>query len=304
MPRESAMKKKHLIFLIAALIITAVVPVIWLIVTSVSVRQELPPEIITYEGAEYTYSEFLTGCVLEQMKSLDSPPDDNTLEGFKAVAMALDCSARYMYNAGKALDSGYPCMDFTDDKEGVEYFGTELSVYKKYAAKAAAYAIGSGYTINGETAFLPVCRISSGTLISPEDSGYRHVRKLYCSKDEKATFYKGSCQLTADGIAEIMITRYPSLIIPPDESTWISGFVRDDAGNVLRLNVCGISMSGEEFRRIFEVRSPAFEMSYTQRLYSFETKGDGCNTGMSVYSAVRLSMRGYTAEEILREFYV
>ena len=63
-------------------------------------------------------------------------------------------------------------------------------------------------------------------------------------------------------------------------------------------------MSAEEFRRIFSVRSPAFEISYTQRLYSFETKGDGCNMGMSVYSAVRLSMRGYKAEEILREFFV
>ena len=44
-------------------------------------------------------------------------------------------------------------------------------------------------------------------------------------------------------------------------------------------------------------------MSYTQRLYSFTTKGDGCNTGMSVYSALKLSERGYTAEQILDEIY-
>lgn len=298
------MKKKHIIFLIAALAAAAAVPVIWLVITSVSVRPEPTMEKVTYKGVEYTYADFLTGCVLEQLKSLDSPPSDNTLEGIKATAMALDCSARYLYKTGKALDGGYPCMDFINDKEGLLYFGEELYLYKKYAAEAAAYAIKAGYNIGGELAFLPVCRISSGTLISPEDSGYSHVRKLRCSKDEKAAFYKGGCQLTADGIAEIMITRYPSLVIPPDESKWISEIVRDDTGSVLRLNVCGINMSAEEFRRIFSVRSPAFEISYTQRLYSFETKGDGCNMGMSVYSAVRLSMRGYKAEEILREFYV
>ena len=100
-----------------------------------------------------------------------------------------------------------------------------------------------------------------------------------------------------------MLTEYPSLVIPPDESRWISGIRCDNDGNVLRLNVCGIEMSCEQFRRLFGIRSAAFDMSYTQRLYSFTTKGDGCNTGMSVYSALKLSERGYTAEQILDEFY-
>ena len=44
-------------------------------------------------------------------------------------------------------------------------------------------------------------------------------------------------------------------------------------------------------------------MSYTQRLYSFDIRGDGCNSGMSVYSALKLSERGYSARQILNEFY-
>ena len=101
-----------------------------------------------------------------------------------------------------------------------------------------------------------------------------------------------------------MLTAYPSLIIPPDESKWISDIRRDADGNALSLNVCGIDMSCEEFRRLFDIRSPAFEMSYTQRLYSFDIRGDGCNSGMSVYSALMLSKRGYSCKEILNEFYV
>ena len=80
---------------------------------------------------------------------------------------------------------------------------------------AAEYAISLNLTVQKSTAFLPVCRISSGITISPEDSGNPLVKKLYCEKDKSAEYYHSTCQLTADGIAEIMLTAYPSLIIPP-----------------------------------------------------------------------------------------
>lgn len=296
------MKKKYLYLLIAGLALTAVLPVIILLCFSTG-SEQFRPKSVMYGGAEYAYKEFLTGCVLDRLKMLDCPPTDKDTEGINAVASALDCSVRYLLRAGKALDSGYPRLDYMDEKEGLAHFGAELSAYRKYAEKSAEYALSHNLTAGGEAVFLPVCRISSGALISPEDSGIPYVKKLYCEKDKTADYYIGSCQLTADGIAEIMLTEYPSLVIPPDESQWISDIRRDNDGNVLRLNVCGVEMSCEQFRRLFGIRSAAFDMSYTQRLYSFTTRGDGCNTGMSVYSALKLSERGYTAEQILGEFY-
>ena len=231
------------------------------------------------------------------------PPADDESEGINAVAVALDCSLRYLHRAGKSFDSGYPYVEYIDEKESIQHFGAETGIYRKYAENSAEYAISLNLTVQEGTAFLPVCRISSGITISPEDSGNPLVKKLYCEKDKSAEYYHSTCQLTADGIAEIMLTAYPSLIIPPDESKWISDIRRDADGNALRLNVCGIDMSCEEFRRLFDIRSPAFEMSYTQRLYSFDIRGDGCNSGMSVYSALMLSKRGYSCKEILNEFY-
>lgn len=294
------MKKKYLYLLIAGLALTAVLPVIILLCFSTSPEQPRPQSVM-YCGTEYAYKEFIAGCVLDRLKMLDEPPTDKDTEGINAVASALDCSTRYLLRAGKALDSGYPRLDHMDEKEELAHFGAELSTYRKYAEKAAEYALS--HTLISDAVFLPVCRISSGVLISPEDCGNPYVKKLYCEKDKTAGYYIGSCQLTADGIAEIMLTEYPSLVIPPDESQWISDIIRDDDGNVLRLNICGIEMSCEQFRRLFGIRSPAFEMSYTQRLYSFTTRGDGSDTGMSVYSALKLSERGYTAEQILDEFY-
>ncbi len=296
------MKKKYLYLLIAGLALSALLPVVILMCLCTR-SEQIRPQTVMYGGIEYTYKEFLTGCILSSLEMLDEPPDDDDAEGIKAVASALDCSARYLLRAGKTLDGGYPSLEHTDEREGLSHFGAELSTYRKYAEKAAEYAISYDINVGGEAVFLPICRISSGALISPYDSGNPYVKKLYCEKDKAADFYIGSCQLTADGIAEIMLTEYPSLVIPPDESRWISDIRCDNDGNVLRLNVCGIEMSCEQFRRLFGIRSAAFDMSYTQRLYSFTTKGDGCNTGMSVYSALKLSERGYTAEQILDEFY-
>lgn len=296
------MKKKYLYLLIAGLVLAAVTPVI--ILLCFSARTELTrPQTVIYCNTEYAYKEFLTGCVLSELKMLDSTPGDEETEGINAVAMALDCSARYLLKTGKAPNSGYPRLDYMDEREGLAHFGAELSTYRKYAEKSAEYAISQNFTVDGKAVFLPVCRISSGTMISPGDCKNPYVKKLYCEKDKTADYYIGSCQLTADGIAEIMLTAYPSLIIPPDESKWISDICRDADGNALRLNVCGIDMSCEEFRRLFDIRSPAFEISYTQRLYSFDIRGDGCNCGMSVYSALMLSKRGYSCKEILNEFY-
>ena len=296
------MKKKYLYLLIAGLALTAVLPIVILLCFSAKTGTERP-QTVMYENTEYAYKEFLTGCVLSSLRSLDEPPYDKTAEGVNAVAKAVECSARYLYKTSKAFDSGYPRLDFMSEKEGLQHFGAELSTYRRYAERAVELALSQELTVNGEAVFLPVCPVSSGALISPEDCGNPYVKKLYCEKDKTADYYNGSCQLTADGIAEIMLTAYPSLIIPPDESKWISGMEKDADGNVLRLDVCGINMSCEEFRRLFEIRSPSFDISYTQRLYSFTTRGDGCNTGMSVYSALKLSERGYTSEQILREFY-
>ena len=101
------MKKKYLYLLIAGLALAAALPVIILMCFCTTSEQSRPQSVM-YGGVEYAYKEFLTGCVLDRLGMLDSPPTDKDIEGINAVASALDCSARYLLRAGKALDSGEP----------------------------------------------------------------------------------------------------------------------------------------------------------------------------------------------------
>ena len=179
------MKKKHLYLLIAMLTVAAVLPIIILVCFS-SANEPQRPVTIIYRNTEYAYKEFLAGCVLSCLKTLDEPPADDESEGINAVAVALDCSLRYLHRAGKSFDSGYPYVEYIDEKESIQHFGAETGIYRKYAENSAEYAISLNLTVQEGTAFLPVCRISSGITISPEDSGYPVVKKLYCEKDTSA----------------------------------------------------------------------------------------------------------------------
>ena len=83
------MKKKHLYLLIAMLTVAAVLPIIILVCFS-SANEPQRPVTIIYRNTEYAYKEFLAGCVLSCLKTLDEPPADDESEGINAVAVALE----------------------------------------------------------------------------------------------------------------------------------------------------------------------------------------------------------------------
>ena len=65
------MKKKYLYLLIAGLVLVAVMPVVILLCFSARTEQ-IRPQTVIYCNTEYAYKEFLAGCVLSELKTLDS----------------------------------------------------------------------------------------------------------------------------------------------------------------------------------------------------------------------------------------
>lgn len=292
--------KSGYIILIALLIAAALIP---LAVMYFSSRPEKTQAIQQIEagGIQYSYREYLVGCIMDKLAFLNSAPSENDMEGIYAVGSAVNSSLHYLVQTDRLQGGGLFSLEYMPEDKRNEHFGNELKQYLNAAEKAADYALKTEITYNGSGVFLPVCRISSGALIETPDMPW--VKKLYCPRDKSAVYYSGGCQLTSNGIAEILLSDFSGLILSPDESEWITDIICDENKNVLSLNVCGIKMSGFEFRRMFEIRSVCFEMTYSQGLYSFKTKGDGDSTGMSVFAAVELSKSGYTAPDILDTFY-
>lgn len=263
-----------------------------------------PPKSITVNGTEYPYKQYLIGCVMNNLCYQDftgGAPSPSDTAGINAVARAVHSSLMYLYQRQALEAGGLYSVKFLPPIEQEQYFGERLSEFKKYAEAAAEYAVKNPLTINGEYGFFPVCRISNGALIAVE--GLSHTKSLYCNMDKAAVYYNGECQLTAEGIAERVLSRYTDMVLSPDRKSWITDIKADSTGNVLSVNLCGLTVSGFEAAEILGLKSVCFEIAYTENVYSFKTKGVGNSCGMSVYSALLLSRSGKTEEEITKTFY-
>lgn len=297
-------KKGRQILFIAALCAAVIVPIVILAIFSAP-KNDTYPEKVTVNDTEYSYRDFLTGCILEQLKSLDEPPTDADAAGINAAGAAIHSSIVYLYSINGIYRENFPCVKFMSEKECNDHFGESSEQYISAARRAADFALCTRISYKGENVFLPVCRISSCALTDPYEAGLNMpwLKKLYCPRDKYAAGYSGGCQLTSSGLSMKLLAKYPDMILPPENNSWISDIKTDSGNNVISLIVCGMNMSGYEFCRLFGIRSVCFDMTCSQGLYTFTTKGDGDSIGMSVYAAVQMSREGNSETEILNTFF-
>lgn len=264
-------------------------------------RGVMPKEVM-YRNKTYSARDFLVGCIMYNMTVLPEPPEKNQQEGINAAACCLKSSIMYLCSKNQLSRESFPAVYFMDCTEASLYFGSDYPYYLSSAEVAADHALLQKDT---KSLFMPVCPLSSGALIDPLSVSLQmpHIKKLYCPKDESSYYFEGGCQLTENGIAEKLLSAFPTLIIPPVEKSMITDIKTDDSGNVLSLNCCGINMSGFQFIRLFDIRSVNFKMTRSQNLYTFKTKGVGDSIGMSFYAALKLSESGMTADEITKTFF-
>ena len=84
---------------------------------------------------------------------------------------------------------------------------------------------------------------------------------------------------------------------------WIGEIRRDASGRVSEALLGGVSFSGTELRRLFSLRSTAFELTLSDGLFVFTVTGFGHGVGMSQYGAKVMAEQGADYTEILAHYY-
>lgn len=84
---------------------------------------------------------------------------------------------------------------------------------------------------------------------------------------------------------------------------WIGPITRDASGRVSEAALGGAVFSGTELRRLFALRSTAFELRYEDGLFVFTVTGYGHGVGMSQYGAKVLAEQGAAYDDILAHYY-
>lgn len=88
----------------------------------------------------------------------------------------------------------------------------------------------------------------------------------------------------------------------PEES-WLTELEYTPSGYVKSARLGDKTVSGQELRSAFSLRSACFQVSYTEGEFVFSVRGWGHGVGMSQAGAVFLAKRGAGYEEILEHYY-
>ncbi len=283
------MPKKITMVSAAALVLLIAVIMITVKLTA-NKPSDVPESISVYDSAAgviYTpsYENFLAGCVEGLLPSgAEFEP-----EALNAVAVAENTRVKYLLNI----------------KSGFENLGADLSVNEDVpytpeapsakALAAAKYALRHSLSFGGEPFNAPICRISSGR--TDECPPYSPSVGLPC--DEKADGFAGSAAFTPEEVRAALGGGNLSY----NCSEWLKDPVYSDNGALLFITFDGKNISGEEFKKAFNLRSTAISVQFSADKFIFTTKGLGTNKGLSISAANYLAQKGKTAEEILNVFY-
>ena len=84
----------------------------------------------------------------------------------------------------------------------------------------------------------------------------------------------------------------------------IQDIIRNNSGRVDYIEISNQKIKGTEFRKLFNLRSTDFDISFDNDNYIITTRGYGHGVGMSQYGANLMAQNGYNYKQILNHYYL
>ncbi|MDO5558774.1 MAG: stage II sporulation protein D [Oscillospiraceae bacterium] len=195
---------------------------------------------------------------------------------------------------------------FTNDKIK-EYYGDSYDEYYNKVAAAVDAVSGLILTCNNEPIIAAFHSMSSGTTESASNvwgSDISYLVPVDSPGDKLAPTYSEEYTFTPEELKARLISKYPDIQLGDDYSKWFAVTSRSDSGTVLEFTAGSITMSGNDLRSLFSLRSADFDVNYSEEKgFNIITKGFGHGVGMSQYGANTMAGEGKTYEEILSHYY-
>ncbi len=105
-------------------------------------------------------------------------------------------------------------------------------------------------------------------------------------------------------VIEKINNRYNVTVLQPyDLETQIQIIERTPGGYVKSIQVGNHLMSGDDLRKILDLKSSCFTMEYNNSYVNIITKGIGHGVGLSQYGANQMAKQGKSSQEILKHYF-
>lgn len=111
-------------------------------------------------------------------------------------------------------------------------------------------------------------------------------------------------EYTSQELVSKINEKYDDLVLQPYSlETQIQIIERSQGGYVKSIQVGNQLMSGDDFRKVLDLRSSCFAISYNNSQVTVVTKGVGHGVGLSQYGANQMAKEGKGYEEILKYYF-
>lgn len=256
---------------------------------------------------EKQVSEYIVGALAAEM-SMESHD-----EALKAQAVACYTYALYIKENGSSQElNGADISDDSSKHQGYlgederqKKWGDKFDEYEKKAQEIAEAVAGKRMTYEGKVILAAYHELCGGQTESAETVWGEKIPylvsvtsagdKLAAGYDETKTFtseqFKAAVQ-TIDGIT-----------LNDDAAKWAGKTETSQTGFVKSIELGGTKVSSEDFKKIFELRSRCFTVSYSDSKFTIKTVGNGHMVGMSQYGADYMARQGSSWQEILKHYY-
>lgn len=275
-------------------------------------RRNFPPEpmqtvtVLTDAGeTSLGMTEYLSGVVAAEM------PASFEIEALKAQAVAARSYALYCKSCGKhsggrlCSDPGC-CQAYLSDRQLHLRWGTGYEKYRRKILDAVQATEGEYISYRGEPA-QAVFHSSSAAFTESSENVWNYVPYLVSVSSPEGAGnvpdYTSYVRLSPEEVKSAVLSVRPGAVFPEDAAQWLGNLRRDSSGRVDSVELGGTVFSGREMRRLFALRSTAFELKYEDGSFLFTVVGFGHGVGMSQYGANVMAQNGADYASILAHYY-
>lgn len=255
--------------------------------------------------------EYVIGAVCAEMPATFEP------EALKAQAVAAHTYAeRQRSLARSAPDAAPDGADLSNDTskyqgyltnaEIRQAFGKNYDEYYRRISSAADEVLPYVLTYKGEPIIAAFHSMSSGMTESAENAWGAPVDYLVpveSSSDKSAPSYEETVRIGRDELRSRLEAAFDGIQLGEDMTKWLKTAEISASGTVLTARAGDRTVTGNEIRTAFGLRSADFDVSFDGDEAVFTTRGYGHGVGMSQYGANSMAAAGSTWREILSHYY-
>lgn len=235
-------------------------------------------------------------------------------EALKAQAIACYTNSLRLKNSkNKSELNGADISDnpathqgYLTREERREKWGDDYQKYESKLETIVKAVEGEYLTYDGEYCLCAFSAICTGTTESAENVWGEKIPYLVSVKSSGDTLspqYSSTNTFTKSQFISIMKDLGVSINSKTNLEDIIGKSKTSKAGTVLKIEINKKSLTGEQMRSTFSLRSSAFKITATENEVIFKVSGYGHGVGMSQYGADYMARQGSTYDEILKHYY-